>query len=432
MYAISPNIVVVYTSTELNTINVSVFYGNQHKITVGTDNAAACKTLTVSSTQSNTNFGTMKLTTKPTASTLPASLAVSDNLSLLKNSTPLPADLSIFSSFQVVGTQAVTMNLIDKQHYLIQFKDVQVLITAKVMTKTIVYAVLVLPLAFPTTTTITSIENKNYISFAIDTALLPAAPAPAPMLAPAPAANTYGMGTGNVPDIAQQMFYAQLLQAVNGLSNDIKQQQKAPAPQASSSSNPAPSVSASSAPASSYNNSLGGVGNNLIDKGSNLAGKVLDDATGLVGAAGVGTAMLATGAAGLAKDAGSGATGLLKDAGSGATGLLKDAGSGAMQVAGGVGGEISDVISGVGNELAYLANKAVDGGGAAGQVVGPNGQPMYAAINAVGPAYITGYGNNMAPGQIPSVYNYYGSSTGAPQQTWNVMPYPDSFAAFTR
>jgi hypothetical protein len=176
-------------------------------------------------------------------------------------------------------------------------------------------------------------------------------------------------------------------------------------------------------------NSLGGVSNNLINKSSDLAGKVTDNATGLAVGAGV-----------LAAGAGSTAANLVSGAGSGAKDLLENTGSGAMSLAKGVGGEVSDVISGVGqgiagvgNELAYLANTAVQGGvNAQGRQQLGGQAPLYSAINAVGPAYITGYGNNMSANDIPSIYNYYGSQTTGQQTTSTYLPYPDSFAAFTR
>ena len=215
-----------------------------------------------------------------------------------------------------------------------------------------------------------------------------------------------------------------------------------PAPSSSSSPSPSPAPSPSPSPSpSEYSDSLGGVANNVVDKGTGLASQVVDkgtglasqvvnEATGLVAGAGELAAGTAAGAKDLVEDAGAGATDLLKSGASGTKDLLEDVGSGALKVA-----------SGIGSELSYLARSAIDGRSGAGSGAGAGsgsgagsgagsgsgsgaaaGGPTYAAINAVGPAYVTGYGNNIAPDQIPSIYNYYGSSDGSAQQTWNVMP----------
>lgn len=178
--------------------------------------------------------------------------------------------------------------------------------------------------------------------------------------------------------------------------------------------------------------------NNVVDRGSSLASQVVSDATGLAVGAGLGAGMLAAGAGTLAKDAGSGAKDMLEDAGTGASDLLQSAGSGAYGLAQGVGGGVDKVITGVGkgiagvgNELAYLANTAIQGGQGQGQGQGgfapAQAGQAYTAINAVGPAYITGYSNNMAACQIPSIYNYYGAQALPTTPTMStVMPMPSS------
>jgi len=162
-----------------------------------------------------------------------------------------------------------------------------------------------------------------------------------------------------------------------------------------------------------------------------LASQVAGDATMLAAGAGIGAGLLAAGAGAgtsdLLKSAGSGTTGFLRDAGSGATGLAKDLGSGLYSMA-----------SGVGNELADLAKTAASGGPNNGQLqqqqqqqvigYGANGTPIYAPINAVGPAYISGYSSNISSQLMPSVYNCYGASSSSSTTMDNVVPFPGSTA----
>jgi len=169
----------------------------------------------------------------------------------------------------------------------------------------------------------------------------------------------------------------------------------------------------------------------VVNKGSGLASQVAGDATKLAAGAGIGAGLLAAGAGAgtsdLLKSAGSGTTGFLRDAGSGATGLAKDLGSGLYSMA-----------SGVGNELADLAKTAASGGPNNGQLqqqqqqqvigYGANGTPIYAPINAVGPAYISGYSSNISSQLMPSVYNCYGASSSSSTTMDNVVPFPGSTA----
>jgi hypothetical protein len=205
----------------------------------------------------------------------------------------------------------------------------------------------------------------------------------------------------------------------NGSSNSSAVAPSSPAPSSpapSSSSNSSSNSNNSNSSPASNPNSIGGVTNNVVNRSGNLASQVVTDATGLAAGAGLGAGMLAYGA-------GSGTKNLLENTGSGASNLLKGAGSGAYGLAQGVGGTVDKVITGVGkgiagvgNELAYLANTAIQ---PQGQVPG---QQAYTAINAVGPAYITGYSNNMAASQIPSVYNYYGAQYQSAPTSFMDMP----------
>ena len=221
----------------------------------------------------------------------------------------------------------------------------------------------------------------------------------------------------------------------NGRRRQRLKKKSAASPPAAAAS-PPPAAAAASPPAAqpaasapwSNPNSLGGVSNNVVNKGSSLASQVAGDATTLAAGAGIGAGLLAAGAGAgtsdLLKSAGSGTTGFLRDAGSGATGLAKDLGSGLYSMA-----------SGVGNELADLAKTAASGGPNNGQQqqqqvigYGANGTPIYAPINAVGPAYISGYSSNISSQLMPSVYNCYGASSSSSTTMDNVVPFPGSTA----